>query len=161
MMIFRPAGRRVNCGRGWLSRIRGDLLKSWSKAMMPLKTLFAAAAATFWLFMLVPAHASCVAPGFNPNGQFCNGCKYEGAMSVSHDSACERPYDARGNTPIEFLGHRVVARARHGIAGLNGTTFAYAPAKGYVGPDDFAIEVSYRQAGQPGKFVVHWNVVVR
>ena len=129
--------------------------------MMPRNTLFAAATATVWSASLMPAQASCVAPGFNPSGQFCNGCKYEGAMAVTHDSACERPYDPRGNAPIEFLGHRVVARAKHGIAGLNGTTFAYAPAKGYVGPDDFTIEVDYRQNGQPGKFTVHWNVVVQ
>src|ERR1700742_2894154 len=98
--------------------------------------LFALTAATL---LAQAAHAECTSPGFNPSGHFCNGCTYEGTMVVAHDQACERPY--RPNTPITFLGNRVVQRARHGIAGANGNTFAYMPGKGYVGTDDFAVEV--------------------
>jgi hypothetical protein len=47
------------------------------------------------------------------------------------------------------------------IAGANGITFAYQPSKGYVGPDEFAVEVAYRQGREPGKFVVHFSVVVQ
>jgi hypothetical protein len=62
---------------------------------------------------------------------------------------------------VEFHGHRILQRAKHGIAGFNGLTFAYEPAKGYVGKDDFTVEVDYRQFGQNGKFIVHWNVTVQ
>jgi len=129
---------------------------------MPIKpVLLAVLASASWLASLMPSHAVCVAPGFNPAGNFCNGCKYEGAMSVPRDQVCERPFDSGRANPIEFLGNRVLSKARHGIAGLNGTVFAYAPAKGYVGSDEFAIEVAYRQNGQTGKFIVHWNVTVQ
>ncbi len=128
---------------------------------MRTRSLLAISPVAVWLSSVIPAHAACVAPGFNPSGNFCNGCKYEGAMSVARDQVCERPYDSRGSNPIEFLGHGVLDRAKHGVAGLNGTTFAYAPAKGYVGPDEFTIEVAYRQNGQAGKYIVHWNVVVQ
>jgi hypothetical protein len=162
LAIFRPAGARVNCGRGWLSRICGDLFEVLgAKAVMPLKPLFAAAAATVWLLSLMPAQAACVAPGFNPTGVMCNGCRYEGSMSVVRDQVCERPYQPNARDPIEIYNHRLINRAKHGIAGLNGTTFAYAPAKGYVGPDEFTIEVDYKRGGQPGKFTVHWNVEVQ
>ena len=83
-------------------------------------------------------------------------------MAVVRDQACERPYRPGPNTPtIEFLGNRVVQRAKHGIAGASGSTFAYQPSKGYVGPDDFAVEVAYRQGGSAGKFVVHFSVTVQ
>jgi hypothetical protein len=124
--------------------------------------------ATWYVFVVTvgalvggAARAECTSPGFNPSGHFCNGCSYEGTMVISHDQACERPYRPNGNTPIEFLSNRVVQRARHGIAGANGTTFAYMPTKGYVGSDDFAVEVTYRQQGDAGKFRVHFRVTVQ
>jgi hypothetical protein len=107
------------------------------------------------------AHAECTSPGFNPSGHFCNGCAYQGTMIVTRDQACERPYRPNGNTPIQFLGNRVVQRARHGVAGVNGTTFAYMPGKGYTGSDDFTVEVNYRQQGDAGKFRVHFTVTVQ
>ena len=109
------------------------------------------------------AHAACVSPGFNPYAShFCNGCRYEGTMSMARDETCERVYQPGPRMgPIDFLGHRVVQRAKHGIAGLNGKTFAYQPGKGYVGTDEFAIEVNYRDGGNTGRFTVHWNVTVR
>jgi len=54
-----------------------------------------------------------------------------------------------------------VRRAKHGIAGANGSTFADQPSKGYVGPDDFAVEVTYRQGRDNGKFVVQFAVAVQ
>jgi len=118
------------------------------------------------LGFLVPAaaaHATCVSPGFNPvAAHFCNGCRYEGTMSMARDETCERVYRPNHNMgPIDFVGHRLVQRARHGIAGLNGTTFAYHPGKGYVGKDEFAIEVNYRDGERTGKFTVHWTVTVQ
>ena len=107
------------------------------------------------------AHAECTSPGFNTSGNFCNNCVYEGSMVVSHDQACERPYRPGPNNSMEFLGNRIVQRARHGIAGASGTVFAYQPAKGYVGPDDFVVEVSYRQRAEAGKFRVHFSVTVQ
>ena len=109
------------------------------------------------------AHGECNSPGFNPspNG-FCNGCRYEGSMVVTRDTACERPYRpyATGRL-VQIVGNRVVQRARHGIAGASGNTFAYKPENGYVGPDDFMVEVAYRQENQSGKFFVHFTVTVQ
>jgi len=35
------------------------------------------------------------------------------------------------------------------------------PTKGYVGSDDFVVEVSYRQQATDGKFRVHFSVTVQ
>jgi hypothetical protein len=51
-------------------------------------------------------------------------------------------------TPVEFLSSRISQRARHGVAGVNGTTFAYNPCKGFSGADDFMVEVVYRQGSR-------------
>ena len=112
---------------------------------------------------LVPAWAAaeCISPGFNPGGRFCDDCTYEGSMMLSHDQVCERPYNPSSNNPIEIMGNRIVRRAAHGIAGVNANTFAYSPNKGFVGRDEFLVEVRYRQGGRSGKFFVHWNVTVQ
>jgi hypothetical protein len=109
------------------------------------------------------AHGECNSPGFNrsPSG-FCNNCRYEGSMVVTHDTACERPYrpHTSGRT-VQIVSNRVVQRARHGIAGASGNVFAYKPEKGYVGSDDFTVEVAYRQDNEAGKFFVHFAVTVQ
>ena len=55
--------------------------------------------ASTWMLMLgflVPvasAHATCISPGFNPGvPHFCNGCRYEGTMTMARNETCERPY---------------------------------------------------------------------
>jgi hypothetical protein len=110
-----------------------------------------------FLLAATAAQAACVSPGFNPTASgFCNGCRYEGTMSMARDEACRRDYHPNPHmTRVEFLGHRLVQRARHGIAGLSGLTFAYQPNRGFVGSDDFAIAVNYRQGSETGKFTVH------
>jgi hypothetical protein len=107
------------------------------------------------------AHAECTSPGFNPGRDFCNNCRYEATLAIGRDQACHRPYRPVGPTPAQILGNRVVQRAKHGIAGTNGNMFAYQPSKGYAGPDDFAVEVSYKQGSETGKFVVHFTVTVQ
>ncbi|MBN8981984.1 MAG: hypothetical protein J0I29_12010 [Rhizobiales bacterium] len=108
------------------------------------------------------ARAECTSPGFNPTSSWCNGCTYEGSMTVQRDQPCERPYrPARTSAPIEFLDNRVTQRAKHGVAGVEGNTFAYAPAKGYVGPDDFTVQMNYRLGKEVGKFHVHFAVTVQ
>ena len=87
-------------------------------------------------------------------------------MIMPHDQVCERP-----NAPVqgggqsvnmlEFLSERITQRARHGVAGASGNAMAYAPAKGYVGKDEFTVEVTFRQGQQGGKYSVHWNVTVQ
>ena len=109
----------------------------------------------------VYAEADCISPGFNPGSKFCDDCTYEGSMMLSHDQVCERPYNPSSSSPIEIMSNRIVHRAKHGIAGVNGNTFAYSPAKGFVGQDEFLVEVRYKQAGQSGKFFVHWTITVR
>src|SRR5438105_10714539 len=106
------------------------------------------AAAVGWL-VPASAQAACVAPGYNPSGSFCNGCRYEGTMSMSRDQVCERPNTpgAMGSSSLNtlaFISERITQRAKHGIAGASGNTVAYAPAKGYVGKDEFTMEVEYR-----------------
>jgi hypothetical protein len=109
------------------------------------------------------AQAACMSPGFNPSGIFCNNCRYEGTMVVGRDQACERTYQPPPNLreTIAFFSNRVVKRAQHGIAGANGNTFAYMPSKGYVGRDEFVVEVAYRQGQTTGKFSVHWSITVQ
>jgi hypothetical protein len=120
-----------------------------------------------WLVLPTAGHAECVSPGFNPSGRFCNGCKYEGAMSMSRDQTCERVYTPGGGlgagstNQMSILSNHVIQRARHGIAGANGNTFAYSPNKGFSGTDDFVVEVAYKQGNESGKFTVHWNVTVQ
>jgi hypothetical protein len=123
----------------------------------------ASAAAAAWLLSAATAHAECVAPGFNPSGNFCDGCRYEGNMGTSRDQPCERPYNQGVNMRIalELRGHRIVQRAKHGIAGVSGIAMAYIPAKGYVGKDEFTVEVDFRQGTASGKFYVHWTVTVQ
>jgi len=107
------------------------------------------------------AIAECTSPGFNPGGDFCNNCRYEATLTVGQDQACERPYRPNGPSHATITGNRVVQRAKHGVAGVNGNVFAYQPSKGYAGSDDFTVEVSYRQRNESGKFFVHFSVVVR
>jgi hypothetical protein len=130
-----------------------DVRKIWALAL---------AAAAAWVLPVAAAHAQCVAPPFNPSGNFCNGCRYEGIMGTSRDQPCERPYNQGGNMTIalELRNHRIVQRAKHGIAGVSGLAMAYTPDKGYVGKDDFLVEVDFRQGTASGKFYVHWNVTV-
>jgi hypothetical protein len=59
------------------------------------------------------------------------------------------------------LGHRVIQRAKHGVGGISGAVMAYAPGKGFVGKDEFTVQVDYRQGSDTGKFTVHWNVTVQ
>jgi hypothetical protein len=116
-----------------------------------------------WLVLPTAGHAECVSPGFNPSGSFCNGCKYEGAMSMARDQTCARVYTPGGAaiTPMSILSNHVIQRAKHGIAGANGNTFAYSPNKGFSGTDEFVVEVAYKQGNESGKFTVHWNVTVQ
>jgi hypothetical protein len=124
------------------------------------KTVLIAACCCLWA---VAARAECNSPGFNPSPSgFCNNCRYEGSMTVTRDTACERPYRPySGGRAVQIVSNRVVQRARHGIAGASGNTFAYKPATGYVGPDDFTVEVAYRQDNEAGKFFVHFAVKVQ
>ena len=126
--------------------------------------LFVATLCATWFTCALAAQADCLSPGFNTSGTFCNGCKYEGSMTMARDQTCERAYHPPPQTkdiPPEFLSNRVVQRAKHGVAGANANSFAYAPSKGYVGQDDFVVEVAYRQGKDTGKFSVHWHVVVQ
>ena len=87
-------------------------------------------------------------------------------MSMSRDQVCERP-----NTPgalgssslnaLSFISERITQRAKHGVAGASGNSMAYAPAKGFVGRDEFTVEVEFRQGQETGKYYVHWTVTVQ
>lgn len=110
--------------------------------------------------------AECNSRGFNTTSSWCNGCTYEGSMIVQRDQPCERPYrpnlgSSASAQVIEFFDNRIIKRAQHGIAGVEGNTLAYAPAKGYVGSDEFIVLMNYRQGKEVGKFQVHFSVTVQ
>ena len=129
-----------------------------------------AIALALWLVMPTTGHAECVSPGFNPSGTFCNGCKYEGAMSMSRDQTCVRPYSPGATglgtgiaNPMTILSNRVIQRAKHGIAGANGNTFAYCCCRQGIYRDGRFRRRGRLQAGhrERGKFTIHWNVTVQ
>ena len=125
--------------------------------------LCCAGVAAAWLLPATAAEATCNMPRFNgpSSGPHCNGCQYEGTISMARDEICQRVYQpAPGATPITYTSNRVIQRAKHGIAGANGNTFAYAPGKGFTGTDEFVVEVAYREANTNGKFRVHFVVHV-
>lgn len=129
--------------------------------------LLSCALAGAGLSATLPARAECVSQGFAPGGTLCNGCRYEGSMSVSRGHACERPYrpTAPGGmgalSTTVIVSNRVVQRAKHGIAGASSNTWAYQPAPGFVGTDDFTTEARFQTGGQTGTFTVHWTVTVQ
>lgn len=87
-------------------------------------------------------------------------------MIVQRDQPCERPYRSNlGSSAsvqiIEFHDNRITQRARHGIAGVEGNTLAYAPSKGYVGADEFTVLMNYRRGKETGNFHVHFSVTVQ
>jgi hypothetical protein len=118
------------------------------RAMRFTYWMYGSGMAIAWLSLIASANAGCVAPGFNPSGKFCNGCRYQGQMGTSRDQVCERPYipaASPGIPVVQIRGHRITQRAQHGIAGITATEMAYAPGKGYIGKDEFTVEVDYRQ----------------
>jgi hypothetical protein len=94
---------------------------------------------------------------YSSTGPFCNGCQYEVSLTMDRDGTCvhERPPQQQ-----EFLGDRIIRRAQHGIAGVNGSTTAYRPNKGFVGTDEFTYSVKFRQGSETGTFIAHWTIVV-
>ena len=120
--------------------------------------------ATITCFVATTASADCYMPALNTPAGYCDGCRYEGTMDLHKNETCERVLGIpKGNYTVdaEYLSSRIVERAKHGIAGANGTTIAYQPAKDYVGADDFVMEMSFRQNGKAGKFTVHYAAMVR
>ncbi len=88
-------------------------------------------------------------------------------MITSRGQACERPYQptafggASAVNTMVVLSNRVVQRAKHGVAGASGTTWAYQPAPGFVGTDDFATEARFQRGNETITFTVHWTVTVK
>ena len=89
----------------------------------------------FLVISLAECLAECSSPGFNPGKDFCNNCRYEAVLTVGRDQACERLYRPNGPAHAAIVGNRVVQRARHGMAGVNGNVLAYQPSKSYVGQE--------------------------
>jgi hypothetical protein len=92
---------------------------------------------------------------------WCNDCRTDGTLAVSRDQPCERPFRLKATDNVEMIAIRISERAKHGVAGSNGSMIAYAPSKGFVGHDDFVIEIRYRQRTDAGKAFVHFAVSVQ
>jgi hypothetical protein len=122
--------------------------------------LFSLAASA--LLCTAAARAECISPGLlGHGGKPCNGCRYEGSMSTTRDHACDRPWITDASDTIMITSNRVIQRAKHGIAGASANTWAYQPARGFVGTDDFTTEAHFKRDNETGSFVVHWTVTVQ
>ena len=125
-----------------------------------LRILFSTAA--FTLLGASAARAECVSPPLlGHGGKPCNGCRYEGSMSTSRGQSCDRPWIIDSSDTMVITANRVTQRARHGIAGASTNTWAYQPAPGFSGTDDFTTEVHFKRGGEAGSFTVHWTVTVQ
>ena len=123
-----------------------------------LITLLAAPAALY----ATTARASCLSPPLmGHGGKPCNGCRYEGTMSTTRGQACDRPWITDVSDTIIITSNRVTQRAKHGIAGASSNTWAYQPAPGFVGTDDFTTEAHFKRDNEAGAFTVHWTVTVQ
>ena len=107
------------------------------------------------------AHAACFASNLLPTAgmTLCDGCRYQGALSMDKNETCERPALSYGN--MQFHGGRIIERAKHGVAGASGTIVAYQPAKNYVGPDEFVVEITGKKDDAPVKYTVRYVVTVK
>src|SRR5579872_7187107 len=116
-----------------------------------------------WFLLAVTAQAACFVPGLpSVTTDYCDGCRYETVIVLDHNEICERAAAQPGRTSeVEYLGIRIVQKAKHGIAGANGVTIAYQPSKDYVGTDDFVTEMTYRENGKTSKFTVHYSVTIK
>lgn len=122
--------------------------------------IFSSAASA--LLCATSARATCLSPPLmGHGGKPCNGCRYEGSMSTSRGQACDRPWITDASDTIIITSNRVTQRAKHGIAGASSNTWAYQPAPGFVGTDDFTTEARFKRDNETGSFVVHWTVTVQ
>jgi hypothetical protein len=110
-----------------------------------------------------PASATCLMPLLSTNNRYCDGCRYEGTISLNHNETCERVSQVpqTAGMDYQYVDSRIIQRAKHGVAGANGATIAYQPAKDFVGTDDFAMEMTYRENGKLGKYTAHYVVTVK
>ena len=114
------------------------------------------------LLCATAARAACLSPPLmGHGGKPCNGCRYEGSMSTSPGQACDRPWITDASDTIIITSNRVTQRAKHGIAGASSNTWAYQPAAGFVGTDDFTTEAHFKRDNETGSFTVHWTVTVQ
>jgi hypothetical protein len=117
---------------------------------------------TFMVALSAPALAECGGAG---SVSYCDGCVNRFALQVDRNTPCSRAFvtgagRARGIATIS--DYRVVRPARHGIGGVNGPSFAYAPSKDFVGTDNFAVELIYGSFnGAVSRVTVEVTVTVR
>ena len=109
------------------------------------------------------ASATCLMPLLKTDNRYCDGCRYEGTIGLNHNETCERVSQVPQilGLDYQYVDSRIIQRAKHGIAGANGATIAYQPAKDFVGTDDFVMEMTYRENGKLGKYTAHYVVTVK
>jgi hypothetical protein len=115
----------------------------YSKMRTTRSSIVLTAVGACWLISGACARAECSSPILYAM-TWCNDCRTDGTLAVNRDQPCERPFRPRATDNVELIGVRVSERSKHGVAGSNGTMIAYSPSKGFVGRDDFVIEIRYR-----------------
>jgi hypothetical protein len=122
-------------------------------------------AATAWLLLPGAAYAACdVRPIDQTANGLCDGCEYNGTMSVKPNEICERSGTApSGRTGVDFvfLDGRILQKAKYGIARASSGTVAYKPAVDFIGTDDFIAEYVCRENGKLIRYKIHYNVRVQ
>jgi hypothetical protein len=107
------------------------------------------------LGLLSPAHArNCFVPRFT----FCPGCETPVTIIVQQNKGCTIGTRAAGGV----AGQEILSRPSHGVYGsANHTAYAYVPAPGYVGEDEFSTRLYYEMAQGKSTFtILHFRVKV-
>jgi hypothetical protein len=72
----------------------------------------------------------------------CKRCTITGSLTTRRDISCIRGYRAN-NSNYVVLGYQVARQPSHRRVPTSGSSFTYAPAKGFVGSDHFLLELDF------------------
>jgi len=104
------------------------------------------------------AASECAGPA--TRWQLCSRCTFETFKRTKRDTPCEIPISL-GSAADVLLSQHLVSRPSHGVAGQSGSAYAYSPAKGFVGQDNFKMERVFLKgsAAYVTYMIVHMEVV--
>jgi Bacterial Ig domain len=87
-----------------------------------------------------PATAAMECGGSPAPWTFCKRCTVVAHRSTKRDTPCGLTYDVGRGAEIALVGSRVAKQAHHGRFEVNGASWTYTPAKGFVGTDIMTVE---------------------